>query len=326
MPRNGSHRVERMTMTRLASGASVEATVHTYDGAGDGPTVYMQSAQHGFEVNGTEVLRRFHYDLDLDELDGKIVVVPIANPITFDQATREVRGDIDSKNRDLNRVWPGRDDGTVHERIAAKLWTLAYNADYAIDLHTMKYPEAAPHVLSVRGDDTSREMAEAFGGDVIIRAGVHGSPEEFDLDSYRGMFRGAATFAGTPAITPELGHSRFIVEDIVNAGLTGINNVLKHLDMLPGDPEPNGRGAEHTTRCPAKTTHSGLFRPDADVTPGEDVGRGEHVGTLYNSTTYETLQRVTAPHDGVLLQLNTQATVTAGTRVATFAHGEHPDH
>jgi predicted deacylase len=326
MPRNGSHRVERMQMARLASGASVEATVHTYDGAGDGPTVYMQSAQHGFEVNGTEVLRRFHYDLDLDDLDGKIVVVPIANPITFDQATREARGDIDSKHRDLNRVWPGRETGTVHERIASTLWTLAYNADYAIDLHTMKYPEAAPYVLAVKDNETSEAMAEAFGGEVIIRTEIRGDPETFDVDSYRGMFRGAATLAGTPAITPELGHSRFISEDIVESGLSGVKNVLKYLDMLPGDPEPNGRSVEHSTRCPAKTTHSGLFRPDADITPGDDVGKGEHVGTLYDSTTYETLQRVTAPHDGVLLQVSTQATVTAGAQVATFAHGEHPDH
>ena len=48
-----NHTTERVTLARLPSGVEIETTVHVYDGAADGPTVYVQAAQHGREINGT---------------------------------------------------------------------------------------------------------------------------------------------------------------------------------------------------------------------------------------------------------------------------------
>ena len=54
------HTTERVTLARLPPDVEIETTVHVYDGESDGPAVYVQAAQHGREINGTETLRRVH--------------------------------------------------------------------------------------------------------------------------------------------------------------------------------------------------------------------------------------------------------------------------
>ena len=83
----GGHSAERIPLARLLSGVELETTIHTYDGAEDGPTLYVQAAQHGREINGSEVLRRFHEEIETENLAGRIVAVPVADPLTFDRVS-----------------------------------------------------------------------------------------------------------------------------------------------------------------------------------------------------------------------------------------------
>jgi predicted deacylase len=81
------HTVERITLARLPSGIEVTTTVHTYAGSDSGPTLYVQAAQHGREINGTEVLRRLHERLDSAALSGTLITIPVADPLTFDRVS-----------------------------------------------------------------------------------------------------------------------------------------------------------------------------------------------------------------------------------------------
>ena len=47
-----------------------------------------------------------------------------------------VRG-IPETDVDLNRLYPGKADGTASERLTAKIWEVAKKHDVIIDLHTM---------------------------------------------------------------------------------------------------------------------------------------------------------------------------------------------
>ncbi|MFW5939887.1 MAG: succinylglutamate desuccinylase/aspartoacylase family protein, partial [Halolamina sp.] len=124
------HDSERITLARLPSGVELETTIHTY-GDGDGPTLYVQAAQHGREINGSEVLRRLHAELlaRQDDFSGTLVAVPVADPITFDRVSYTAPEALDSVNANMNRCWPGDEDGTLHERMAATLWEYAGDAD-----------------------------------------------------------------------------------------------------------------------------------------------------------------------------------------------------
>ena len=58
--------------------------------------------------------------LDLANLAGTLVAVPMLNPAAFMAGTR---GDpLDTFSYDLNRIYPGRADGYVTERLAHAHW------------------------------------------------------------------------------------------------------------------------------------------------------------------------------------------------------------
>lgn len=315
-----THSAERTTLARLPSGIEVETTIHRYRGGRSGPTVYVQAAQHGREINGTEVLRRLHDRLVSADLAGEVIAVPVADPLTFDRVSYTAPEALDSINANMNRSWPGDSDGTLHGRMAATLWSEAREADAIVDLHTGS-PLMMTHVVFMKGDEESRALAGAFGTDLLLaeRAGEEAN-EEWGQRGFAGKLRVAATRAGIPSITPELAHNKQIVEEAVEAGIEGTLNVLRDRGVLGGDPEPTGArrlARNHLGRVTADD--SGLFRADPDLELGDDVEAGTHLGTLYDPTSYEVLQEAVADRDGILYALTKEATVTGGEKLANVA-------
>ena len=313
------HTAERMTLARLPSGVRIETTVHTY-GTGDGPTVYVQAAQHGREVNGTATLRRLHERLDPADVTGRLVAVPVADPLTFDRVAYTTTEPLDSVNPNMNRVWPGDDSGTLHERMAARLWSLAREADAIVDLHTASR-DSLTHVVFREDDPESKRLAEAFGTDLLLaELADESADEEWHARDFGGKLRVAASEEGIPSITPELAHNKEIVEEAVEAGVSGTLNVLRELDVLPGptrETETPPLYRNHLGRVRAED--SGLFRVDPGVEVGREVEAGERVGTLYDPTSYETLQEVETDRDGLLYSVTREATVTAGDSLVRVA-------
>ena len=320
---NGTHTAREVTLARLPSGVELTTTIHTYRGAAadatDSPTLYVQAAQHGREINGTEVLRRFHDRLPLESLTGTIVAVPVANPITFDHVTYTAPEQYDSVNPNMNRVWPGDDDGSLHQRMAARLWEEIERADALVDLHTGS-PNMLPHVVFREGDDRSRRLAEAFGTDLLLSEEAdEDAPEEWHQRNFAGKLRVAASEAGIPSITPELAHNKQIVEDAVETGVEGLLDALRYLGMLPGDaPDRDQRLARnHLGQVTAEA--SGLFRSNPSLELGQSITEGTPIGTVYEPTTYEPLHEAVADRDGILYTLTQEATVVAGDQLASVA-------
>jgi len=305
------HSAERVELARLPSGVAVETTVHTY-GDGDGPTLYVQAAQHGREVNGTEVLRRVHDRLLDAPVSGRVIAVPVADPLTFDRVSYTTPEAIDSAHSNMNRVWPGNAEGSVHERMAAALWDYAHEADAIVDLHTGS-PDMLTHTVYMRGDRASRALAEAFGVDFLLAEDAGDDADaEWNDHSFDGKLRVAATQAGIPSITPELSHNRQLVESAIEAGVEGVLSVCRHLGVLPGAPltlESPTVARNHLGRVAAR--EAGLFRPAPDLTIGDLVAAGDPLGTVYDPTTYEVLQQVTAGRGGLVYSVTREATVRA---------------
>lgn len=316
----GTYSQSTITISHLPSQQPIRTTVHEYVGDSDGPTVYVQAAQHGNEVNGTEVLRRLHDELREHVAAGRVIAVPIASPLTFDHSSYTTPRAIDETNPNINRVWPGDPDGTIHERIAAGLWEYAGEADVIIDLHTMS-PDALSHVVVTGGDDEGLALARAFGTDLAL---IESQPEEegheWHRRSFSGKLRVTATRRNITCITPELGHNTWIDEPAVETGVRGVRNVLREVDVLAGDLDSNGTpqlARNHLGRVSA--TDSGLFVVDTDVEIGETVEAGDSLGTVYDPATYEVHQEVEADRDGTLYALTREATVIAGETLANVA-------
>ncbi|MFO7834273.1 MAG: succinylglutamate desuccinylase/aspartoacylase family protein [Halohasta sp.] len=315
------HTAERITLARLPSGVAVETTVHRY-GTGAGPIVYIQAAQHGRELNGTELLRRLHGRLtapDASDLAGTLIAVPVADPLTFDRISYTTPEPIDSAAPNMNRCWPGDPEGSIHERMAARLWAEIEGADAIVDLHTGS-PEMLTHTVYLRGDDDSRRLAEAFGTDLLLaEAAGEEAAAEWDTRDFDGKLRVAATRAGIPSITPELGSNKQVDEAAIETGLTGLFGVCRHLDLLDGEPEPwdGTRARNHLGRV--RAADSGLFVVDEGVELGMSVEEGTAFGTVYDPSTYEPLQTATADREGVVYSIARESTVTAGQTLVGIA-------
>jgi predicted deacylase len=340
------HTSRSLTLARLPSGVPVRTTVHAYgegelvdgddgpelDAPGDAPVVYVQAAQHGREVNGTAVLRRLHERLVGDasetgaegepsaaDLDGTLVTVPVADPLTFDRVSYTTPESLDSRQPNMNRCWPGDAEGSLHERMAARLWAFAGAADAIVDLHTGS-PAMATHTVYMRGDEACRGLAEAFGTDLLLaEAAGDDADTEWDERGFAGKLRVAATREGIPTITPELAHSKEIVPEAVAAGVSGMIGALRHEGLLAGEPDAwDGVVARnHLGRVIADD--SGLFVPESDLAVGDRVAEGERVGEVFDPTTFETLQVARADRDGIAYSVAREATVTAGATLVGVA-------
>lgn len=314
-----AHAATRIELARLPSDISIETTVHTYEGDEPGPTLYVQAAQHGREVNGSEVLRRFHENLP-SNLRGTVIAVPVANPVTFDRVSYTTPGSLDSMNANMNRVWPGDADGSLHERMAARLWEYAGEADAIVDIHTGS-PDTLTHVVFTEDHPPSRELAKAFGTTLLLgEPAGENADTEWHERRFDGKLRVAAATEDIPTITPELAHNKQLVESAIERGLQGLFNVLREQDMLTEEPKPNGDSVlarNHLGRVEA--TDSGLFHYEGGAELGEHVSANTPLGTLYDPTTYEALQEVETDRDGILYWIAREATVVAGDSLAGVA-------
>ena len=340
------HTSRSLTLARLPSGVPIRTTVHAYgegelvdgddgpelDAPDDAPVIYAQAAQHGREVNGTAVLRRLHDRLVGDEaadgpeagptaadLAGTLVTVPVADPLTFDRVSYTTPETLDSRQPNMNRCWPGDPEGSLHERMAARLWAFASEADAVVDLHTGS-PSMATHTVYMRGDEDCRGLAEAFGTDLLLaEAAGDDADTEWDERGFAGKFRVAATREGIPTITPELAHSREVVPAAVETGVAGMVGALRREGVLAGEPEPwDGVVARnHLGRVTA--ADSGLFVPDPGLGVGDRVTDGERVGEVFDPTTFETFQVARADRDGIAYSVARESTVTAGATLVGVA-------
>ncbi|MFC3957019.1 succinylglutamate desuccinylase/aspartoacylase family protein [Halovivax cerinus] len=312
------HAADRRTLATLPSGVDVATTIHTYDGGTAGPTLYVQAAQHGREVNGTAVLKRFHDRLS-GELAGRIVAVPVADPLTFDRVSYTTPEVIDSVNPNMNRVWPGDENGSLHQRMAATLWEHVETADAIVDLHTGS-PDMYPHVVYLEGSHESRALAEAFGTDLLLaETAGEDAPDEWHRRGFAGKLRVVADREGIPAITPELAHSRQLQEDPIELGVEGLFAVCRTLGMLEGTVTDREQTVARNHLGQVTASASGLFRPKPALELGSVMPAGTALGTVYDPTTYETLQNVTTDRAGILYALTRDATVNAGDKLASVA-------
>ncbi len=102
-------------------------------GAVDGPTVLITAGIHAAEYTGVEAAIRIGRTIDPAQVRGTVLVIPVLNRPGFYERSIYVNPE---DNDNLNRLFPGKADGTWGERFAHRLLTeIVVRCDNAIDLH-----------------------------------------------------------------------------------------------------------------------------------------------------------------------------------------------
>ncbi len=127
-------------------GGGAELPVTLICGSRPGPTVLISAGVHCAEYVGIQAVIELSRELREAELWGSVLLLPVMNPTGFSHRTMSTVYE-DQKN--LNRVFPGRADGTLADRIAyTGTRHLFSQIDAYIDLHSGDgYEELTPFVF-----------------------------------------------------------------------------------------------------------------------------------------------------------------------------------
>jgi hypothetical protein len=279
-----------------AADAATRIPVSLIRGHKPGPTLALIAGTHGYEYPGITALQQLRQSLDPRTLSGTLILVHIANPASFYGRTIYTNP-VDGKN--LNRVYPGKPDGTQSERIAHAITTqVIEQSDYLVDLHAGDGNEALrpyvymPVIGDARLDAASRGMALAFGLDHIV---IDAAPL-LPRDASRYVDQTALT-RGVPAITTETGQLGSNDAHWVGLASRGIDNLLHHLGMLDGKPAPNEGVVWLSDYQVIPSPATGVFR--AAVRDGYAIAEHGLLGEVFDAFGAK-IGEVRAPFAGVV--------------------------
>ena len=210
----------RYSISETYLGDPIRVPVTIVNGAEPGPRVFLSAAIHGDELNGIEVVREVAHEWDLADLRGTLVCLPVLNAPGFIAQQRY----LPIYDRDLNRSFPGSETGTGARRITHRIFTnFVAPCDLGLDFHTST--RGRTNLLHVRADMSDEQvapLAQAFGSNVIIAG-----------DGPEGSLRGAATDAGIPTVTVEMGEAHRFQRHLIDRALEGVASVLAEYEVLP---------------------------------------------------------------------------------------------
>lgn len=291
---------------RTFQASYLDAPIFVARGTAPGPTLCLSAGIHGDEINGVEVARRAFAETAVSELAGMLIALPAINADGFRGGSRYL-----SDRRDLNRFFPGKENGSVASLIADAVFThVIRRCDALIDLHTASFRRA--NLPQIRVDLThaaSRELARHFGVGIIVGgAGPDGS------------LRREAVKAGVPAIIYEAGEPMRFQPEEITAGVQGVNNAMVYLGMVKGRRRvvPTSKIYRHTTWVRAPRNGAGFFFPEREL--GDRISVGDQLGSIVDPLTDER-QPLAAPVGGHIIGMAVPQVVLSG--YALFHLGTH---
>lgn len=282
-------------------GSPVALPLLVLNGIEDGPTVYLGALIHGDEPGGCEVIRRVvREEVDPTQLAGAIIAIPIQNPFAYRASSYHSPQD----GLNANRIFPGDATETLTHRMVAAITRYGLDhADYVIDFHCNSRDSILFNFMRVADSDASRkglELSHVFGFTTVIsEAKQHGFGFEERLG---GLLADVALAAGKPTLTVELTPTHNWEQPVLAGGVRGVLNVLKHLGMLQGEPEPQtGLPIIAETLGPqlrVTAEAGGLVHPARDV--GTWVEKGETVA-LIRDPWGDIVEEIRSPAAGYVL-------------------------
>ncbi|MFT5218455.1 MAG: N-alpha-acetyl-L-2,4-diaminobutyrate deacetylase [Planctomycetota bacterium] len=281
---------------------------------GDGRTALLTGANHGDEYEGPVALQDLAYLLNYKEITGRVIIVPAFNYPAFRAASRT--SPIDGGN--MNRLFPGKPDGSVTEKIADYFQRFMIPmADVVLDIHaggkTLDFvPFAAAHVLADKAQQAACVAAmHAFNAPYSMMM--------VEIDNV-GMYDTAVEDQAKVFVSTELGGGGTATARSSAIAKKGVRNFLIHAGILQGelDVAPSVMLDMPDGDCFVVSEHDGLIESMVDL--GEAVIKGEVIARIWaTDRTGEPPFEYTARRSGILASRHFPGLVKAGDCMAVIA-------
>jgi uncharacterized protein len=301
-----------LTIGETASGP-LRIPLVVINGRDDGPTLCLTAGVHATEYAPIDAVTRLLRMLDPERLRGAVIGVPVANMRMFEHRTG-FTSPLDGLN--LNRIAPGRQDGSISEMLAdILLREVIAAAQYHIDCHAGDLGEQllpfAGYSLTGRRelDSKGEALARAFTPRLISL-----STEDNTLPPFPGSLNYSATRMGVVSILAEAGGDGTLEERDVQIHLGGVENVMRSLGMIDGQPHDGPRIAAKS-RTVVRAQRSGLLR--LKVAIGDTLAAGQEVAEIVN-VFGDVVERVASTGAGLAGLIWTHKVVNTGDPIVRY--------
>lgn len=275
-------------------------------GRSDGPVLGITAAVHGNELNGLPVVQRIFANLDVQQMRGTLVGVPVVNVPGFLNNQRYF-----NDGSDLNRLMPGRTDGNVSQIYAHRIIKkIVRHVEYLLDLHTASTGRINSYYIRANlNHPVTARLAELQNAEIIVNnAGADGT------------LRSAAADLGIHAITVEAGDPQKFQKGMIRSAITGAFNVMRHLDMID---EPILTPDEPAVICQRSywiyTNAGGLLEVFPKIT--EWVQAGDRIALVRN-VFGDIVREYFAPENGIVVGKSINPTNQTGGRILHLGIGQ----
>ena len=270
------------------------------NGAEEGPVFEVDGCMHGDEKEGAYTVLELYRRLDPAELRGTFVGVPVLNVPGF-LTFNGVRGSpTDQMYVDMNRQFPGQPDSMSHTRRAIHtFWNeIVVKCDYTVNLHGCMKAQIPRVVYNEDAPETLR-MAEAIACSpdwIVASRSEHTRLREDTINR-------ACTERGIPNVFIESGsrdRSHQAVMADVEIIVEGIINCMTEVGMIEDEVKvpKERRHTSYYTHVRGKS--AGIIYPEPCLRINSLVKKGDLLCRIVDFTGEE-VDRVHAPHDGIVL-------------------------
>ncbi|MGN1433297.1 MAG: M14 family metallopeptidase [Ruminococcus sp.] len=275
---------------------------------GNEKRISIVTGTHGDELEGQyvcfELQRRIKENYS--SLKGIVDVYPALNPLGIDSITRG----IPAFDLDMNRIFPGSENGSMPEYIASKIIGDLSGSNVVIDIHASNI--FLKEIPQVRINELSRDIlvpyAKLINVDYIwihSSATVLESTLAYSLNSI-----------GTPTLVVEMGVGMRITKNYGDQLVDGIFALMKELGIwnsetvTPKTPIISEDGEVSFINAGS----SGVFLPS--VEHWKNVKKGDCIGKILNPLTGEVNETIFAQNDGIVFTLREYPIVSEGSLIA----------
>lgn len=268
---------------------------------------------HGDEFEGQyicyEITRRLNEHPEL--LTGTVDIYPALNPLALDIASSI----IPKVNMDMNRTFPGRERGTVIERVAAAIVNDIAGADVCLDIHASNvFVREIPQVrISEEFVDKLLPYARLMNVDMVWTNASETVHESTLVHSMNML--------GVPSMVVEMGMGARISRRFGNQVVDGIFNLMKEIGIWQGEigkiqyPVLSTDGEVEFIR--SNTT--GVFLPA--IEHNHYVKKGDKLGEIVSPLEGTVLEEIWAVKSGLVFTLREYPFVREGSLLLRILMG-----
>jgi hypothetical protein len=263
---------------------------------------------HGDELEGQyvcfELARRIRRRMEC--LQGIVDIYPALNPLGIDSVTRG----IPAFDLDMNRLFPGCQDGNMTEYLASRIIQDLSGSAVVLDIHASNiYLTEIPQIrVNELHERELVPLAAQTGVDFIW---VHGASTVLESTLAYSL-----NSTGTPTLVVEMGVGMRITKSYGDQLVDGILHLMKKLGLWTGETTAVrkpviSKNPDDVAYLNAAT--GGIFVPA--VKHWECLHKGQLIGRIIDPLSGTVVDEVAAPMDGILFTIREYPVVDEGSLI-----------